>query len=152
MPILTGYEDTPGGHDALFLGARLARLTELRPVATTVYPTDGQGYVLAARDPRWRQKTEVVARDRFARARTMVGHEGFGAVAPEFSWLGPATVHTALAEHAEGIGASFLVVGSTGHGLGGGWPLAAPCSVCCRSPSARSPSRPAGTGTPDPAP
>jgi nucleotide-binding universal stress UspA family protein len=117
VPILTGYEDTPGGHDALFLGARLARLTQLRPVFSTVYPTDGQGYSSVARDPRWRQKTEVVARDRFARARTLVGDEGFGAVDPEFRWLGPASAHTALTEYAEELGASFLVVGSTGHGL-----------------------------------
>ncbi|MDT7551543.1 MAG: hypothetical protein QOI16_79, partial [Pseudonocardiales bacterium] len=26
MPIVTGYEDTPGGHDALVLGAQLTRL------------------------------------------------------------------------------------------------------------------------------
>jgi nucleotide-binding universal stress UspA family protein len=119
LPIVTGYEDTPAGHDALVLGARLARLTDLRPVVTTVYPLDGRGQTAVARDPRWRQRTEVVARDRFARARTVVGSEGLGEVEPEFRWLGPASPHTALAEYACEIGASFLVVGSTGHGLGG---------------------------------
>ena len=119
MPILTGYEDTPGGHDALVLGARLARLTDLRPVVTTVYPVDGRGSTAVARDPRWRQRTEVVARDRFARARTVVGTDSLGDVEPEFRWLGPASPHIALVEYATEIGASFLVVGSTGHGLGG---------------------------------
>jgi nucleotide-binding universal stress UspA family protein len=118
LPIITGYEDTPAGHDALVLGAQLARLTELRPLVTTVYPDDGRGVTALARDPRWRQRTEVVARDRFARARTLVGADGFGAD-PEFHWLGPANVHTALVAYADEVGASILVVGSAGHGLPG---------------------------------
>jgi nucleotide-binding universal stress UspA family protein len=118
LPIVTGYEDTPAGHDALVLGAQLARLTALRPVVTTVYPGDGRGVTAVARDPRWRQRTEVVARDRLARARTLVGGERLGAD-PEFCWLGPASPHTALVEYADEVGASVLVVGSTGHGLAG---------------------------------
>jgi nucleotide-binding universal stress UspA family protein len=119
LPIVTGYEDTPAGHDALVLGAQLARLTELRPVVTTVYPGDGRGVTAVARDPRWRQRTEVVARQRFARARTLVGDDGFGAVDPEFHWLGPASVHAALVAYADDVQASVLVVGSTGHGPAG---------------------------------
>ena len=119
MPIITGYEDTPAGHDALVLGAQLARLTDMRAVVTTVYPKDGRGVTAVARDPRWRQKVEVVARERFARARTLVGTDEFGDVEPEFRWLGPASAHTALAAHAEDVGAALLVVGSTGHGLAG---------------------------------
>ncbi|MDT7621937.1 MAG: hypothetical protein QOF99_2838, partial [Pseudonocardiales bacterium] len=36
LPIVTGYEDTPGGHDALVLGALLTRLTGLGAVVATV--------------------------------------------------------------------------------------------------------------------
>jgi nucleotide-binding universal stress UspA family protein len=119
LPIITGYEDTPAGHDAFVLGAQLARLTGLRAVVTTVYPEDGRGQTAVARDPRWRQTAEVVARERFARARALVGADGYGAVEPEFRWLGPAAAHTALADYADETGAAFLVVGSTGHGLAG---------------------------------
>jgi nucleotide-binding universal stress UspA family protein len=119
LPIVTGFEDTPAGHDALVLGAQLARLTELRPVVTTVYPADGRGVGAVARDPRWRQRTEVVARERFARARTLVGDDEFGDVDPEFHWLGPASPHAALVAYADDVRASVLVVGSTGHGPSG---------------------------------
>ena len=119
MPIIMGYQDTPAGHDALVLGAQLSRLTDLRAVVTTVYPKDGRELIAVTRDPRRRQDVEVVARERFARARTQVGTDGFGDVEPEFRWLGPATPHTALAAEAEDAGAAFLVVGSTGRGLTG---------------------------------
>jgi nucleotide-binding universal stress UspA family protein len=119
LAIITGYEDTPAGHDALVLGAQLSRLTDLRAVVTTVQPNDGRGVTAVARDARWRRAVEVVARERFARARTLVGTDGFGEVEPEFRWLGPAAPHSALAAEAEDVGAAFLVVGSTGHGLTG---------------------------------
>ena len=119
MPIVTGYEDTPAGHDALVLGAQLARLTGMRAVVASVYPEDGRGVTAVARDPRWRERTETVARERFARARARIDAHGYGEVEPEFRWLGPASPHTALADHADEVGAAFLVVGSTGHGLAG---------------------------------
>ena len=116
MPIVTAYEDTPGGHDALVLGAQLARLTELTPVVATVYPTDGMGYSALARDPRWREKLEAVARERFDRARALVAGDAWGSQ-PQFAALGPGPAAVALAEHAEEVGAAVLVVGSTGGGL-----------------------------------
>lgn len=116
MPIVTGYEDTPGGHDALVLGAQLARLTGLEAVVATVYPEDGRGFSAVARDPRWRQKVQKVARERFARAREFIG-EGWGPVEPEFAALGPGHASIVLNEYAEEVGAAVLVVGSTGHGL-----------------------------------
>jgi nucleotide-binding universal stress UspA family protein len=119
LPIVTGYEDTPAGHDALVLGAQLARLTGVRAVVASVYPEDGRGITAVARDPRWRERTETVARERFARARAKIDAHGYGEVEPEFRWLGPANAHTALADHADEVGAEFLVVGSTGHGLAG---------------------------------
>ncbi|MBL8928104.1 MAG: hypothetical protein JNM77_18010, partial [Pseudonocardia sp.] len=72
LPIVTGYEDTPAGHDALVLGAQLARLTGMRAVVASVYPEDGRGVTAVARDPRWRERTETVARERFARARARI--------------------------------------------------------------------------------
>jgi len=119
LPIVTGFEDTPAGHDALVLGAQLARLTGMRAVVASVYPQDGRGVTAVARDPRWRQRTETVARERFARARAHIDAHGFAELEPEFQWLGPASAHTALADHADEVGAAFLVVGSTGHGLAG---------------------------------
>ena len=119
MPIVTGYEDTPAGHDALVLGAQLARLTGRRAVVASVYPEDGRGVTAVARDPRWRERTETIARERFARARSHIDAHGYAEVEPEFCWLGPASAHTALAGHADEVGAAFLVVGSTGHGLAG---------------------------------
>jgi nucleotide-binding universal stress UspA family protein len=119
LPIVTGYEDTPAGHDALVLGAQLARLTGMRAVVASVYPQDGRGVTAVARDPRWRQRTETVARERFARARACIDAHGFASVEPEFRWLGPARAHAALADHADEVGAAFLVVGSAGHGLAG---------------------------------
>ncbi|GAA1858447.1 universal stress protein [Pseudonocardia ailaonensis] len=116
MPIVTAYEDTPGGHDALVLGAQLARLTGLTPVVATVYPTDGLGYSALARDPRWRERLETVARERFGRARALVAGDAWGSE-PEFAPLGPGPAAVALAEHADEIGAAVLVVGSTGGGL-----------------------------------
>jgi nucleotide-binding universal stress UspA family protein len=116
VPIVTAYEDTPGGHDALVLGAQLARLTGLTAVVATVYPTDGMGYSAVARDPRWREKIEEVARARFGRARALIGGD-WGESEPEFAPLGPGPAATALADHAEEVGAIVLVVGSTGHGL-----------------------------------
>jgi nucleotide-binding universal stress UspA family protein len=116
LPIVTGYEDTPGGHDALVLGAQLARLTGLEAVVATVYPEDGRGFSAVARDPRWRQKVQKVARERFARAREFIG-EGWGPVEPEFAALGPGLASIVLNEYADEVGAAVLVVGSTGHGL-----------------------------------
>ncbi|SDF29376.1 universal stress protein [Pseudonocardia oroxyli] len=113
MPIVTAYEDTPGGHDALVLGVQLARLTGLTAVVATVYPTDGLGYSAVARDPRWRDKAEEVALARFGRARELIG----GNALPEFAPLGPGPAATVLAEYAEESGAAVLVVGSTGGGL-----------------------------------
>lgn len=113
MPIVTAYEDTPGGHDALVLGAQLARLTGLTAVVATVFPTDGLGYSAVARDPRWRDKAEEVALARFGRARTLIG----GTAVPEFAPLGPGPAATVLADYAEESGAAVLVVGSAGGGL-----------------------------------
>lgn len=117
MPIVTGYEDTPGGHDALVLGAQLSRLTGLTSVVATVHPADAHGLAVAAKDPRWREKSEKVAAGRFARARETLGGEGWGPDAPEFAVIGPGPVAEVLAEYADEVGAAVLVVGSTGHGL-----------------------------------
>ncbi|MFR9804412.1 universal stress protein [Pseudonocardia sp. RS010] len=136
MPIVTAYEDTPGGHDALVLGAQLARLTGLTNVVATVHPTDGLGYSAMARDPRWREKVEEVARERFGRARELIGGAG-GPGEPEFAPLGPGPAATVLAEHAEEVGAAVLVVGSTGGGLLGR--LAPGGTVQRLLPSARCP-------------
>lgn len=116
VPIVTGYEDTPGGHDALVLGAQLSRLTGLAAVVATVYPVDARGLAVVARDPRWREKARKVANGRFARARELIG-EGWGDDEPEFVALTPGTVADVLADHADDVGAAVLVVGSTGHGL-----------------------------------
>jgi nucleotide-binding universal stress UspA family protein len=116
LPIITGYEDTPGGHDALVLGAQLTRLTGLGAVVATVYPADGQGLALVAKDPRWIAKARKVAAARFARARALIG-EGFGDVEPEFAALGPGSVAEVLIDYADEVGAAVLVVGSSGHGL-----------------------------------
>ena len=62
MPIVTGYEDTPGGHDALVLGVQLARLTGLGAIVATVYPTYGRG--LAAVAPRPPSLASSGAQDR----------------------------------------------------------------------------------------
>lgn len=117
MPIVTGYEDTPGGHDALVLGAQLCRLTGLASVVATVHPADARGLAMAARDPWWREKAATVAAGRFARARELLGGDGWGPDEPEFAVVGPGTVAEVLAEHADDVGAAVLVVGSTGHGL-----------------------------------
>jgi nucleotide-binding universal stress UspA family protein len=115
VPIVTGYEDTPGGHDALVLGAQLTRLTGLGAIVATVYPADGRGLAAVAQDPRWLPKARKVALARFARARELIG-EGWGSE-PEFAALGPGSVATVLTEYADEVGAAVLVVGSTGHGL-----------------------------------
>jgi nucleotide-binding universal stress UspA family protein len=117
VPIVTGYEDTPGGHDALVLGAQLARLTGLSSEVVTVHPEDARGLAVAARDPRWREKSRAVAAGRFARARETLGGDGWGGDEPEFTVIGPGPVAELLAEHADQVGAAVLVVGSTGHGL-----------------------------------
>lgn len=117
MPIVTGYEDTPGGHDALVLGAQLSRLTGLTSVVVTVHPEDARGLAVAARDPRWREKSAKVAAGRFARARETLGGEGWGPEEPQFSVVGPGSVAELLAEEADSLGAAVLVVGSTGHGM-----------------------------------
>lgn len=116
MPIVTGYEDTPGGHDALVLGAQLSRLTGLTSVVTTVYPSDSRGLAAVAHDPRWAPKARKVAQARFATARALIG-EGWGAAEPQFAALGPGSVATVLTDYADEVGAAALVVGSTGHGL-----------------------------------
>jgi nucleotide-binding universal stress UspA family protein len=116
LPIVTGYEDTPGGHDALVLGAQLSRLTGLGAVVATVYPADARGLAAVAKDPRWIPRAQKVARARFARARAIVG-EGWGETEPVFAALGPGSVALVLTEYADEVGAAVLVVGSTGHGL-----------------------------------
>jgi nucleotide-binding universal stress UspA family protein len=116
VPIVTGYEDTPGGHDALVLGAQLSRLTGLAAVVATVYPTDGRGLATVAHDPRRLPRARKVALARFARARTLVA-DGWGGDEPEFVALGPGPVPEVLLDHAEEVGAAVLVLGSTGHGL-----------------------------------
>jgi nucleotide-binding universal stress UspA family protein len=132
VPIVTGYVDTPGGHDALVLGAQLARLTCLTSRVVTVHPADARGLAAAARDPRWREKTARVAAGRFARAREALFRveldaepdpgaaaltAGADAAEPDFVVVGPGPVHELLAEQADADGAAVLVVGSTGHGL-----------------------------------
>jgi nucleotide-binding universal stress UspA family protein len=116
VPIVTGYEDTPGGHDALVLGAQLTRLTGLGAIVVTVYPTDGRGIAAVAHDPRWLPRVRKVALARFVRARELIG-EGWGAIEPEFAALGPGPVAPVLSDFADEVGAAVLVVGSTGHGL-----------------------------------
>jgi nucleotide-binding universal stress UspA family protein len=116
VPIVTGYEDTPGGHDALVLGAQLTRLTGLGAIVATVYPADARGLAAVANDPRWLPKARKVAMARFARARELIG-EGWGGDEPEFAALGPGSVATVLTDYVDEVGAAVLVVGSTGHGL-----------------------------------
>ena len=116
MPIVTGYEDTPGGHDALVLGAQLTRLTGLGAIVATVYPADGRGLATVAHDPRWLPRARKVALARFARAREFIG-TGWGVDEPEFVALGPGPVAAVLSDFADEVGAAALVVGSTGHGL-----------------------------------
>lgn len=116
MPIVTGYADTPGGHDALVLGAQLTRLTGIGAIVATVYPTDGRGLATVAHDPRWLPKARKVALARFSRAREMVG-DGWGGAEPEFTALGPGSVAPVLTDFTDEVGAAMLVVGSSGHGL-----------------------------------
>ena len=117
MPIVTGYEDTPGGHDALVLGAQLARLTGLGAIVATVYPSDGRGLAGAVYDdPRWLPRARRIALARFSRAREFIG-AGWGHEEPEFIALGPGPVAGVLTDYADEVGAAVLVVGSTGHGL-----------------------------------
>lgn len=116
MPIVTGYDDTPGGHDALVLGAQLTRLTGLGAIVATVYPTDGRGLAAVAHDPRWLPRARKIALARFARAREVVG-EGWGVDEPEFTALGPGPVAAVLTDYTDEVGAAVLVVGSSGHGL-----------------------------------
>lgn len=137
MPIVTGYEDTPGGHDALVLGAQLSRLTGLTPVVATVHPADARGLVVVSKDPRWRAKSAVVAARRFARARELIGDDEWGPAEPEFAVIGPGMVAEVLAEYADDVGAAVLVVGSTGHGLLGR--LAPGRTVARLLPAARCP-------------
>ena len=117
MPIVTGYEDTPGGHDALVLGAQLTRLTGLGAIVATVYPSDGRGLAGAVYDdPRWLPRARRIALARFSGAREFIG-TGWGHEEPEFIALGPGPVAGVLTEFADEVGAAVLVVGSTGHGL-----------------------------------
>ncbi len=116
MPIVTGYEDTPGGHDALVLGARLTRLTGLGAIVATVYPADGRGLAVVANDPRWLPRARRLALARFARAREFIG-DGWGTDEPQFIALGPGPVAAVLTDFADEVGAAVLVAGSTGHGL-----------------------------------
>jgi nucleotide-binding universal stress UspA family protein len=141
VPIVTGYEDTPGGHDALALGAALSRLTGLGAVVATVYPADARGLAAVAQDSRWIPKARKVALARFARARAFIG-DGWGTVEPEFAALGPGSVATVLTEYADEVGAAVLVVGSTGHGLLGR--LAPGRTVQRLLPMARCPVAPRG--------
>ena len=117
MPIVTGYEDTPGGHDALVLGAQLTRLTGLGAIVATVYPTDGRGLAGAARPrPPLAAAGAQVALARFARAREFIG-AGWGATSRSSSRSGRARSRRVLTDFADEVGAAVLVVGSTGHGL-----------------------------------
>lgn len=116
MPIVTGYEDTPSGHDALVLGAQLSRLTGLAPVVATVYPNDVRRVTSSVELPRNELRTQQTARRRFAEAREFIG-EGWGDDEPEFADLGPGPIADALTEYSDEIGAAVLVVGSSGHGL-----------------------------------
>ena len=118
MPIVTGYEDTPGGHDALVLGAQLTRLTGLGAIVATVYPSDGRGLAGAAArdDAHWLPRARRIALGRFVRAREFIG-TGWGHEEPEFIALGPGPVAGVLTDFADEVGAAVLVVGSTGHGL-----------------------------------
>ena len=118
MPIVTGYEDTPGGHDALVLGAQLTRLTGLGAIVATVYPSDGRGLAGAAArdDAHWLPRARRIALRRFVRAREFIG-TGWGHEEPEFIALGPGPVAGVLTDYADEVGAAVLVVGSTGHGL-----------------------------------
>lgn len=116
MPIVTGYEDTPGGHDALVLGAQLSRLTGLQAVVATVYPGDARGLASVASAAPSLPKPRQVALARFVRAREFIG-PGWGEVEPEFAALGPGPVADVLTDYADEVGAAVLVVGSTGHGL-----------------------------------
>jgi len=118
VPIVTGYEDTPGGHDALVLGAQLTRLTGLGAIVATVYPSDGRGLAGAAArdDAHWLPRARRIALRRFVRAREFIG-TGWGHEEPEFIALGPGPVAGVLTDFADEVGAAVLVVGSTGHGL-----------------------------------
>ena len=117
MPIVAGYEDTPGGHDALVLGAQLARLAGLEPVVATVFPGDARGLAAIAKDPRWVPRARKVALARFARARELIGPGWGSETEPRFVALGPGPVSLVLTDFADEVGAVVLVVGSTGHGL-----------------------------------
>ena len=118
MPIVTGYEDTPGGHDALVLGAQLTRLTGLGAIVATVYPSDGRGWPAP---PRARMPTGCPGR---------AGSRSAGSCAPASSSAragatrsrsssrsGRARWRRVLTDFADEVGAAVLVVGSTGHGL-----------------------------------
>lgn len=121
MPIIVGYTDTPGGHDALVLGARFARAGDHRVNVVTAYPEDGGGLAAAASDPRWIKDAEKTARRRFANARTRLARDA----EPEddsdnrvkYSIVGPGKPGDILLEEAGRLGADLIVVGSVGHGL-----------------------------------
>ena len=147
MPIVTGYEDTPAGHDALVLGAQLARLTGMRAVVASVYPQDGRGVTAVARDPgggsgprrspangspgRGRTST------RTASPRWSPSSSGWARRTRTRRWP---TTPTRWAR-------PFWWSGRPGTGSPGGSLRAAPCSGCCRPPPARSPWPRAATGT-----
>ncbi len=108
MPIVTGYEDTPGGHDALVLGAQLTRLTGLGAIVATVYPSDGRGLAGAANDPRSLPRVRRIALGRFARAREFIG-TGWGHEEPEFIALGPGPVAGVLTDFADEVAVATAV-------------------------------------------
>ncbi|WP_066905927.1 universal stress protein [Millisia brevis] len=121
MPIIVGYTDTPGGHDALVLGARFARAGDRRVNVVTAYPEDGGGLAAAASDPRWIQDAEKTARRRFANARKRLARDAEEDADSEnkvkYSIVGPGKPAEILLDEAKQVGADLIVVGSVGHGL-----------------------------------
>lgn len=122
MSIIVGYTDTPGGHDALVLGARFARAGDQRVNVVTAYPEDGGGLAAAAADPRWMQDAEKTARRRFAKARQRLARDAEDDAAQaenhvKYSIVGPGKPGEVLLDEAKQVGADLIVVGSVGHGL-----------------------------------
>lgn len=121
MPIIVGYTDTPGGHDALVLGARFARAGDHQVNVVTAYPEDGGGLAAAAADPRWIKDAENTARRRFAKARKRLATDAEDDDEADnrvkYSIVGPGKPGEILLDEAKQVGADLIVVGSVGHGL-----------------------------------
>lgn len=114
-----GYTDTPGGHDALVLGARLAHAGDRSVNVVTAYPEDGGGLAAAAADPRWIKDAEKTARRRFANARRRLAKDSEDAAdnRVKYSIVGPGKPAEVLLDEAKQVGGNLIVVGSVGHGL-----------------------------------